>query len=135
MTNSYFVFFKTQRAAAAAAQCSIFPEGAQDAFQVFGAPGPEEVSLLPLYLALSLQQDMHFAAMASPQVVRATGVEELGIGLLVSVHRLCHALQVSDLKQLRSLWHTRRMTLAAALSELKRSAFADARLDECADVC
>ena len=43
MTNSYFVFFKTQRAAAAAAQCSIFPEGAQDAFQVFGAPGPEEV--------------------------------------------------------------------------------------------
>ncbi|CAK0787362.1 hypothetical protein CVIRNUC_010582 [Coccomyxa viridis] len=44
VTNSYFVFFKTQRAAAAAAQCSIFPEGAQDAFQVFGAPGPEEVN-------------------------------------------------------------------------------------------
>ena len=43
MTNSYFVFFKTQKAAAAAAQCSIFPEGAQDAFKVVGAPGPEEV--------------------------------------------------------------------------------------------
>ena len=51
MTNSYFVFFKTQKAAAAAAQCSIFPEGAQDAFQVVGAPGPEEVtSSLSLYL-------------------------------------------------------------------------------------
>lgn len=43
ITNSYFVFFKTQKAAAAAAQCSIFPEGAQDAFKVIGAPGPEEV--------------------------------------------------------------------------------------------
>lgn len=46
MTNSYFVFFKTQKAAAAAAQCSIFPEGALDAFQVVGAPGPEEVTCL-----------------------------------------------------------------------------------------
>ncbi len=45
MTNSYFVFFKTQKAAAAAAQCSIFPEGALDSFQVVGAPGPEEVTL------------------------------------------------------------------------------------------
>lgn len=46
MTNSYFVFFKTQKAAAAAAQCSIFPEGAQDNFKVVGAPGPEEVLFL-----------------------------------------------------------------------------------------
>ncbi len=47
MTNSYFVFFKTQKAAAAAAQCSIFPEGALDSFQVVGAPGPEEVTTSP----------------------------------------------------------------------------------------
>ena len=46
VTNSYFVFFKTQKAAAAAAQCSIFPEGALDSFQVVGAPGPEEVTTL-----------------------------------------------------------------------------------------
>ena len=52
MTNSYFVFFKTQKAAAAAAQCSIFPEGALDAFQVVGAPGPEAVTCLtPIKLA------------------------------------------------------------------------------------
>ena len=61
MTNSYFVFFKTQRAAAAAAQCSIFPEGAQDAFQVFGAPGPEEVRALLPWQALSLQRNACFA--------------------------------------------------------------------------
>ena len=46
MTNSYFVFFKTQKAAAAAAQCSLFPEGAQDNFKVVEAPGPEEVPFL-----------------------------------------------------------------------------------------
>ena len=63
MTNSYFVFFKTQRAAAAAAQCSIFPEGAQDAFQVFGAPGPEEVRLLLSWQAQSLQDDEQLVAM------------------------------------------------------------------------
>lgn len=61
VTNSYFVFFKTQRAAAAAAQCSIFPEGAQDAFQVFGAPGPEEVRPLLPRQALSLQRNARFA--------------------------------------------------------------------------
>ena len=65
MTNSYFVFFKTQRAAAAAAQCSIFPEGAQDAFQVYGAPGPEEVGPLLPWQALSLQQDEQVTAMVS----------------------------------------------------------------------
>ena len=44
-TNAYFVFFTSQTAAAAAAQCSIFPEGAADAFKVCAAPGPEEVNL------------------------------------------------------------------------------------------
>lgn len=43
MTNSYFVLFNSQTAAAAAAQCCIFPEGAADAFRVMSAPGPEEV--------------------------------------------------------------------------------------------
>jgi len=47
------VFFNTQAAAAAAAQCSIFPEGAEDAFRVVGAPGPEEVSSLAMCWARS----------------------------------------------------------------------------------
>lgn len=46
MTNSYFVLFNSQTAAAAAAQCCIFPEGAADAFRVMPAPGPEEVRCL-----------------------------------------------------------------------------------------
>ncbi len=46
MTNSYFVLFNSQTAAAAAAQCCIFPEGAADAFRVMPAPGPEEVRLV-----------------------------------------------------------------------------------------
>ncbi len=45
MANSYFVFFNDQSVAAAAAQCSLFPEGAVDAFRVMAAPGPEEVQL------------------------------------------------------------------------------------------
>ena len=56
VTNAYFVFFKTQKAAAAAAQCSIFPEGAQDSFKVVGAPGPEEV---PFFLAYNRKR--HFS--------------------------------------------------------------------------
>lgn len=51
-TTSYFVFFNSQAVAAAAAQCSIFPEGAADAFRVCAAPGPEEVHLPPLLKAL-----------------------------------------------------------------------------------
>jgi hypothetical protein len=46
VTNSYFVLFNSQTAAAAAAQCCIFPEGAADAFRVMSAPGPEEASTL-----------------------------------------------------------------------------------------
>lgn len=46
MTNSYFVIFNSQSAAAAAAQCCIFPEGAADAFRVMPAPGPEEARVL-----------------------------------------------------------------------------------------
>ncbi len=48
ITNSYFVFFNDQSVAAAAAQCSLFPEGATDAFRVMAAPGPEEVIPHPL---------------------------------------------------------------------------------------
>ena len=82
MTNSYFVFFKTQRAAAAAAQCSIFPEGAQDAFQVFGAPGPEEVFPLLPCQELLLQGNVHFTGWMP-------WMQGMLVALLLSVHRLC----------------------------------------------
>ncbi|KAK9822983.1 hypothetical protein WJX81_000456 [Elliptochloris bilobata] len=40
--NSYFVFFSSQKDAAAAGQCIVFNEGAEHAFRVMPAPGPDE---------------------------------------------------------------------------------------------
>lgn len=55
VTNSYFVFFNDQSVAAAAAQCSLFPENSTDAFRVMAAPGPEEVRLpSPCHILLFL---------------------------------------------------------------------------------
>jgi hypothetical protein len=52
-TNSYFVFFNDQSVAAAAAQCSLFPEGSVDSFNVMAAPGPEEVRAVQIVSNLS----------------------------------------------------------------------------------
>ena len=41
-TSSYFVFFKTQKDAAIAAQANLHPEDGHS-FRVYEAPGPEEV--------------------------------------------------------------------------------------------
>lgn len=42
--TSYFVFFTSQKDAAIAAQVKLHPEDGHS-FQVFEAPGPEEVSM------------------------------------------------------------------------------------------
>eukprot|EP00878_Enallax_costatus_P009758 GHUV01010191.1.p1 GENE.GHUV01010191.1~~GHUV01010191.1.p1 ORF type:complete len:1012 (+),score=268.71 GHUV01010191.1:434-3469(+) len=47
-TPSWFVLFRTQKAAAIAASCNILPMN-QDLFQVHAAPGPEEVNWQALW--------------------------------------------------------------------------------------
>ncbi|BDA42899.1 probable CSC1-like protein ERD4 at C-terminar half [Coccomyxa sp. Obi] len=61
VTNSYFVLFNSQTAAAAAAQCCIFPEGAADAFRVMPAPGPEEVNWQVLWVNRRKRIQLRFA--------------------------------------------------------------------------
>ena len=58
--TSYFVFFTSQKDAAIAAQVKLHPEDGHS-FQVFEAPGPEEVSSCPsLSRGLFISQDVLF---------------------------------------------------------------------------
>ncbi len=64
VTNSYFVLFNSQTAAAAAGQCCIFPEGAADAFRIMPAPGPEEVRCLMHTMQLDATCAAHCALLS-----------------------------------------------------------------------